>query len=108
MQLFKYDTIHLRFPQRKGVIMHDLNQLEEVLEVFEEISKERIPHESGKCKTEGCEGTVVRRLYGIQNGCNLFTVPACDVCGREYHYAGNVSISGVEEFYERQNIPYGL
>jgi hypothetical protein len=60
--------------------------------------EEQKPGPGNSCKTEGCAGTVEKRVEGANSRGYFYKIPACSVCKRQYLHANNVPVTGMREF----------
>lgn len=72
------------------------------------LAEEWKPNPDNSCKSEGCKGEVVQRVAGATSMDYFYHTPACNVCRREYMEAKDVRITGIKEFQELMNTPFGL
>ena len=88
-----------------------LQELEEYLrspEFNEQLRKhneEQTPSFGNHCKTEGCEGTVVRLVTGMFRGHISYGIPQCELCHRVYVNAVDAPGIGVDEFLNQLRQP---
>lgn len=81
-------------------------------EVIERNFKKRVeegtPNNNGSCKKEGCSGRVVKRVTGLSSSGYHYSMPECNVCGRQYIFTGymHIPVVGMKEFEEMMNKPF--
>jgi hypothetical protein len=64
------------------------------------------PLQGNICKSECCNGKVVKEVLGIYRGEFKYSIPTCQNCGRLYFLAENVSTKGKEDFVDKVNQPF--
>lgn len=70
--------------------------------------EKQTPGPNNSCKTKGCKGVVVKEVAGCTSDGYLYKTPACNKCGQEYLYAGEVRVVGVADFEKLLNKQYSI
>ena len=63
------------------------------------------PLPSNKCRTDACEGEVVKEVIGSFRGKMETNIPHCAECGQAYFNAPHARVVGREEFHDRMSQP---
>lgn len=63
--------------------------------------EENTPLEGNRCKEDGCDGEIVKKVTGLYRGKFSYSIPACNKCCRMYFFAKNVLVVGEKEFFEK-------